>query len=255
MVTIDSTRLDKIIADFAMLIADTGLKNAVIGLSGGIDSALACNLAIKAIGCEHVFTYNMPSATSSQASYEDSALVAKHLGVAFETISIAGIAQAYPNFDLLSAHRKGNICARLRMLMLFDKAVEHDALVIGTGNKSEAMLGYCTWYGDSACSINPLADMYKSQVYQAAKLLGIPEKIINKAPSADLYVGQTDEEDFGYTYKELDRLLDELVENGKSPEEAINAGFDRAFVESVAERMNKYAFKRFLPKCISIDQK
>jgi NAD+ synthase len=153
----------------------------------------------------------------------------------------------FEQFPKLSARRKGNIMARERMIVLYDQSAEFGGLVVGTGNKTEIMLGYTTLYGDSACAINPLGDLYKTQIRQLARAMGIPEAIVAKPPTADLWVGQTDEGELGFTYAEADQLLYLLVDERYSPEECVQAGFKKALVERVVETVRKNQFKRVLP--------
>jgi NAD+ synthase len=143
--------------------------------------------------------------------------------------------------------RKGNMMARARMIVLYDQSAAYEGLVVGTGNKTEILLGYTTLYGDAACALNPIGDLYKTQVRQLASALGIPEEIISKAPSADLWVGQTDEAELGFTYIDVDRLLIRLVEGRRSIDECVADGFDRVFVNEVIDRIRKSQFKRSLP--------
>ncbi|WP_322508160.1 NAD(+) synthase, partial [Anaerolinea sp.] len=143
--------------------------------------------------------------------------------------------------------RKGNIMARMRMIVLYDQTVAFNGLAVGTGNKTEILLGYTTLYGDSACALNPIGDLYKTQVRQLARALGVPQVVIDKPPSADLWAGQTDEGELGFTYAEVDKLLYLLIDERYTPQECIEAGFDSRFVHAVVERVRKNQFKRMLP--------
>jgi NAD+ synthase len=158
-------------------------------------------------------------------------------------------------FPEMNAMRKGNIMARLRMVVLYDQSAAFNGLVVGTGNKTEILLGYSTLYGDSACALNPLGDLYKTQVRQLSRELGIPEVILEKAPTADLWAGQTDEGELGYTYAEVDRLLYLLVDERFTPAECVEAGFGEAFVHSVVERVRRNQFKRILPPIAKISNR
>lgn len=255
MKKIDNSVIDSLVNSLKTAVNAAGFENVVVGLSGGVDSALSAALAVRALGKEHVYAYFMPYKLSLPESGRDAELVSRHFGINLETIDISQMADAYGGRAHNNPYRLGNILARLRMLTLFDKSMEQNALVLGTENKTEMLLGYSTWFGDTACSINPLGDLYKAQVYEAAKLSGVPQPLLLKAPSADLIEGQTDEGDLGYTYAEIDRLLDFIIEGGKSPQDAINVGFDEEFVFNVLGRINKNSYKRALPVVLSIGQK
>jgi NAD+ synthase len=247
--TIDTRHVKQILTDFIRTEThNAGLKRAVVGLSGGIDSALACWLAAEALGAPNVLAVRMPYKTSSQESLEHAQLVIDALGVQSLTIPITEMAEPLINrFPEMSPVRKGNIMARTRMIILFDQSAAFGGLVVGTGNKTEGLLGYTTLYGDSACGFNPLGDLYKTQVRQLSRALGIPDVIITKPPTADLWVGQTDEGELGYTYAEVDQLLYLLVNQGFTNEECVAAGFSNKFVDAVILRMQRNQFKRQLP--------
>ncbi|MFZ6020761.1 MAG: NAD+ synthase [Chloroflexota bacterium] len=225
-----------------------GFSRAVIGLSGGIDSAVSCFLAAEALGGENVLAVRMPYRTSSADSLEDAQKVIEAAGVQSLTVEITPMVeplfQRFPDMDNM---RRGNIMARQRMIILYDQSAAFNGLVVGTGNKTEILLGYTTLYGDSACALNPIGDLYKTQLRQLAEALGVPESIRRKAPSADLWAGQTDEGELGYTYAEVDRLLYLLVDQRYTPQECIEAGFEPSFVHRVVERMRRNQFKRILP--------
>lgn len=225
-----------------------GFSRAVIGLSGGIDSAVSCFLAAEALGEENVLAVRMPYRTSSADSLEDAQKVIESTGVQSLTVEITPMVeplfQRFPDMDNM---RRGNIMARQRMIILYDQSAAFNGLVVGTGNKTEILLGYTTLYGDSACALNPIGDLYKTQLRQLAEDLGVPESIRRKAPSADLWAGQTDEDELGYTYAEVDRLLYLLVDQRYTPQECIEAGFEPSFVRRVVERMRRNQFKRILP--------
>ena len=229
-------------------ITRVGLSRAVIGLSGGLDSALSCFLAVEALGPENVLAVRMPYRTSSPQSLEHAQLVIDQLGVQSITVDITPMVEPlFERFPDVSPHRRGNVMARERMIILYDQSEAFGGLVVGTGNKTEILLGYTTLYGDSASALNPLGDLYKTQVRQLARAVGVPEVIIEKAPSADLIIGQTDEGDLGYTYAEVDKLLYLLVDQRYSPEDLVEAGFAETFVSSVVERVRRNHFKRMLP--------
>jgi NAD+ synthase len=226
----------------------TGLTKAVLGLSGGIDSALSCVLAAEALGPENVLAVRMPYATSSPASLADAQLVIDQSGVRSETFEITGMVR--PLLDTLppgAEKRAGNIMARARMIVLYDRSAAEGALVVGTGNKTEILLGYTTLYGDSASALNPLGDLYKTQVRQLARDLGLPQPVLDKAPSADLWQNQTDEGELGFTYARVDQLLYLLVDQRYRPEECVALGFEPAFVTQVLNRIRQNQFKRMLP--------
>jgi len=229
-------------------ISRSGFNRAVLGLSGGIDSALACYLAAEALGPENVLAIRMPYKTSSQDSLEHAQLVIDDLGVQSLTIPITEMVDPLINrFPEMENRRKGNIMARQRMIILFDQSEAFKGLVLGTGNKTEILLGYSTLYGDSACAINPIGDLYKTQVRQLSKALGIPQPLVDKAPSADLWIGQTDESELGFTYEQADQLLFLLIDQRYKPEECVEAGFSESFVKGVIQRVRKNQFKRVLP--------
>jgi len=238
-----------ILIDFlATEIRRAGFERAVLGLSGGLDSTLACYLTAEALGPQNVLAVRMPYRTLAPESLEHAGLVIQATGVQELTIPISDMV------DPLLAHvpegetvRRGNIMARARMIILYDQSAATGGLVVGTGNKTEILLGYTTLYGDSACALNPLGDLYKTQVRQLARAIGVPEVILAKAPSADLWKGQTDEAELGFTYAEVDRLLVLLVDGRYSPQACVEAGFEEAFVRAVIERIRRNQYKRALP--------
>ena len=225
-----------------------GFERAVLGLSGGIDSALVAYLVAEAIGAERLLCVSMPYRTSSDGSRTDAASVVEALGCAFETVDISPMVDGYfasaPDATPL---RRGNFMARQRMAVLYDRSVTWRGLVVGTGNKTESLIGYTTLFGDSACAFNPIGDLYKSQVRQLAADIGVPEAIIRKAPSADLWPGQTDEQEAGFSYPELDRLLFWRIDMRRSIEEVVAKGFTLAMVERVDRMVAGAEFKRQVP--------
>jgi NAD+ synthase len=229
-------------------ITRVGLTRAVLGLSGGVDSALSCCLAAEALGPENVLAIRLPYKSSSSESLQHAQLVIDQLGVQSETFDITAMAdpllETVPAADTV---RRGNIMARVRMAVWYDRSAAFKGLVVGTSNKTEIMLGYTTLYGDSAAGLNPLGDLYKTQVRQLARAVGVPAPIIDKPPSADLWPGQTDEGEMGLTYEQVDRLLYLLVDQRYHPEECVAAGFDEAFVRTVVERIRRNQFKRMPP--------
>ncbi len=229
-------------------IGRAGFSHGVIALSGGLDSAVSCYLAAEALGPENLLAVRMPYKTSSAESLEHAQLVIDALGIPSLTIPISEMADPLiERFPAMSSVRKGNIMARLRMIVIYDQSEEFHGLVVGTGNKTEILLGYTTLFGDSACALNPLGDLYKTQVRQLARALGVPAAIIDKPPTADLWLGQTDEGELGFTYAEVDQLLYLLVDQRYSPEDCMAVGFGESFVKKVVERVRRNHFKRILP--------
>ena len=225
-----------------------GFRRGVLGLSGGIDSAVSCALAARAFGPENVLAVMMPYRTSSPESLADAERVAKSTGVTTRRIDISPMVDGYVEAcDVSDPTRRGNVMARARMIVLYDLSVEWKGLVVGTSNKTELLLGYSTQFGDSASALNPIGDLYKHQVFQLARHLGLPEEVLAKPPSADLVAGQTDEADLGFTYAEADRLLDLLVERRMGESELVAAGFDPAFVDRVVRRIVLNQYKRIPP--------
>lgn len=225
-----------------------GFGRAVVGLSGGIDSAVTAALAARAFGPENVLALLMPYRTSSPASEADARRVAELLGVRTEKVDITAMADGYLEQEGVTDRvRRGNVMARARMIALYDHSVEERALVIGTSNKTEILLGYSTQFGDAASALNPLGDLYKCQVFQLARHLELPREVIEKPPSADLVPGQTDESDLGFTYEAVDRLLVRMVDERFSEKELLEAGFELAFIRGVAERIVANQYKRLPP--------
>jgi len=247
--SIDTDLARKILTGFIQTeITRAGFKKAVLGLSGGIDSALACYLAAEALGAENVLVIRMPYKTSSKGSLDHAQLVIDDLGVQALTVPITEMVDPLFNrFPDMDQRRKGNIMARQRMIILFDQSEAFKGLVIGTGNKTEILLGYSTLYGDSACALNPLGDLYKAQVRQLSQAVGVPAPILEKAPSADLWAGQTDEGELGFTYEQADQILYLLIDQRYTPQECVDAGFSEEFVRTVLQRVRRNQFKRVLP--------
>jgi len=235
-----------------------GFDRAVLGLSGGIDSALVACLVAEAIGAERLLCVMLPYSTSSPASRADAEAVVAALGCAAELVEISGMVDGYFGRDGVAGEggpealgaaplRRGNFMARMRMAVLYDRSVTWRGLVVGTGNKTESLIGYTTLFGDSACAFNPIGDLYKSQVRQLAAAMGVPEAIIRKAPSADLWPGQTDETEAGFSYPVLDRLLFWRIDKRRSAEELAAMGFDRTLVDRVDRMVAGAEFKRQVP--------
>ena len=243
-------------------ITRVGFSRGILGLSGGIDSALVAYLAVEALGAENVTGILMPYRTSNPASRADAELVARQLGIATRVIEITPMVEPYLA-QYVDAHperseaqskerRRGNVMARARMIVLYDQSEALRALVIGTSNKTEALLGYTTQFGDNAAAIQPLADLYKFQVRQLARALNVPDAIIAKAPSADLWQGQTDEGELGFTYDDADAILYRLVDERRHADDVIALGFDARIVQRIVALMQRNQFKRVLPPVAKI---
>jgi NAD+ synthase len=247
--SIDPNLVRKILTEFIRSeITRVGYSRAVVNLSGGIDSAVSLVLAAEALGPQNVLAVRLPYKSSSADSLEHAQLLIDQISCPSVTIPITEMVDPLIATDPeMSSMRKGNIMARARMIVAYDQSEAFKGLVVGTGNKTEILLGYTTLYGDSACALNPIGDLYKTQVRQLARAINIPEPIIVKAPSADLWAGQTDEGELGFTYEEVDKLLFLLVDQRYRPEECVEAGFDEKFVRKVVDRIRKNQFKRILP--------
>ncbi len=229
-------------------ITRTGFRRAVLGLSGGIDSSVVTYLAAKAMGPENVLAVTMPYKTSSEETRRDSQRVVEALGVQTLEAPISAQVEAYfAAFPDASRMRLANKCARERMTILYDQSVAFEGLVLGTSNKSELLLGYGTHFGDLASAINPIGDLYKTQLRQLAAHLQVPREILDKAPSGDLWVGQTDEDELGFAYADVDRLLVLLVDRRWQPDHLVAAGFDPAFVDRVLNMIRRNQYKRRMP--------
>ena len=247
--SIDTGLVRKILTEFIRSeIGRAGFSRAVVNLSGGIDSAVSFALAAGALGPQNVLAVRLPYTTSSADSLEHAQVLIDQFGCPSATIPITEMVDPLIALDSeISDMRKGNIMARARMIVAYDQSEAFKGLVVGTGNKTEILLGYTTLYGDSACALNPIGDLYKTQVRQLARALQIPEVIITKPPSADLWTGQTDEGELGFTYEDVDKLLYLLVDQRYRPEECVEAGFAEKFVRKVVERLRRNQFKRVLP--------
>lgn len=247
--SIDTAKTKQILTKFIReKVTQAGFSKAVIGLSGGIDSSLSAYLTSAALGPDNVMALRMPYATSSTESLEHAMLVIDELGVKNITVPITEMVDPlFERFPDANQIRRGNAMARARMIVLYDQSQAFNGLVAGTGNKTEFLLGYTTLYGDAACAFNPLGDLYKTQVRQMARALGIPEVIITKPPSADLWVDQTDEGELGFTYADVDQLLFLLVDQRLAPDDCIVAGYSEQFVKAVINLIRKNSFKRVVP--------
>ncbi len=237
-------------------VTKVGFKKAVIGLSGGIDSALSAFLSVEALGPENVLGVRMPYRSSAEGSLLDAQKVIDQLGIPSLTIPITPMVEPLiEQFPDMSSLRKGNIMARQRMIILYDQSSAWSGLVIGTSNKTEALLGYTTLYGDSAAALQPIEDLYKTQIRQLARTLNIPDSILEKPPSADLWIGQTDEDELGYTYEEVDKVLYLLVEGRYTVDEAAAQGFDHKFVAGVWRRVRMNHYKRTMPNVAKLSRR
>jgi NAD+ synthase len=247
--SIDTSLVRKILTEFIRSeITRVGYSRAVVNLSGGIDSAVSVALAVEALGPQNVLAVRLPYKTSSPDSLEHAKTLIDQLNCPSVTIPITDMVDPLIAREPdMSSVRKGNIMARARMIVAYDQSEAFKGLVVGTGNKTEILLGYTTLFGDSACALNPLGDLYKTQLRQLARALDIPEPIIAKPPSADLWADQTDEGELGFTYEEVDKLLYLLIDQRYRPEECVEAAFDEAFVRKVVERVRRNQFKRVLP--------
>ncbi|MGI8843957.1 MAG: NAD+ synthase [Gemmatimonadaceae bacterium] len=228
-------------------LAQRGFQTAIVALSGGVDSAVTAYLAARALGPERVIALRLPYRTSSQASLAHAQEVIDALGIQSRTIDISGPVDAYlENEPDADASRRGNVMARMRMIALFDLSARHHAIPLGTGNKTERLLGYFTWHADDSPPVNPLGDLYKTQVLALARHLGVPPAIVEKPPTADLVHGQTDEGDIGVSYETADQILDWLL-HGYTPRDLAGRGFDEAEVALIRKRLDGTHWKRKLP--------
>ena len=237
-------------------VAKIHYDKVVLGISGGIDSALVAFLATEALGNQNVIGVRMPYKSSSPDSLADAQAVIDMLGIKALTVPITpmvdGLIAQFPDMAQL---RKANIMSRQRMVVLYDQSAAERALVIGTSNKTEALLGYTTLYGDSASALQPIEDLYKTQIRQLARAVHLPESIQLKPPSADLWIGQTDEAELGYTYEQVDKVLYLLVEGRYSVDEASEQGFDHAFVAGVWRKVQQNHYKRTMPNVAKLSRR
>jgi NAD+ synthase len=247
--TINCALVESILVGFVRSeVRRVGFTKGVLGLSGGIDSTLSAYVAARALGPENVCGVRMPYSTSSSETMEHGVLVAEKLGIRMMTVPIHEQIDAYfARFSDASRLRRANKMARERMTILYDQSAAQDALVIGTSNKTELLIGYGTIFGDMASALNPIGDLYKTQVRALSAYMGVPEAIIVKHPTADLWVGQTDETELGFTYAEVDRLLARMVDERARPDELIADGFDPAFIQRIHRMIQTSHYKRRLP--------
>jgi len=241
--------VEKLLVGFlAHEVRKVGVTRAVLGLSGGVDSAVSAALAARALGPENVLGVMMPYQSSSPESLADAYEVAGSLGIRTLVVEITEQVDSYfARFPDASRLRRGNKMARERMTILYDHSAVESALVIGTSNKTELLLGYGTLYGDMASALNPIGDLYKSQVWGLARHLALPASVIEKAPTADLWSGQTDETELGFSYHQVDRLLFRMIDERCSASELADMGFEPAFVERISRMVRASQFKRRLP--------
>jgi NAD+ synthase len=257
MLAINAPLARKIIVGFIQDAAGkVGFKRLVLGLSGGIDSALVAYLAAEAVGPENVLAVRMPYRTSSEDSLTDAQAVIDALGLPNLTVPISPMVEPlFAQFPDINNMRKGNVMARQRMIVLYDQSAAFGGLVIGTSNKTEAMLGYSTIYGDSAAALQPIEDLYKTQMRQLSQAVGVPQSILDKPPSADLWAGQTDEGELGYTYAQVDRVLYLLVEGRYTVDEVAALGFDGPFVARIWKQVRRNHYKRTMPNVAKVSRR
>jgi len=247
-------QIELIVKFIKMQLFSSGLSKLIVGLSGGIDSSVTAALCVKAIGNENVYGVMLPYRKSHPDSLNDALKVADNLGIKHEQIDISLMVDSYfknyfPDANIL---RKGNRMARERMCVLYDLSAKYGALVAGTGNFSELMIGYCTQYGDNACAFEPIGHLYKTEIYKLAEILELPESVITKKPTADLWEGQTDEEEMGITYKEMDEILFQILEK-KSNEADMIAEFNNETINKVKKMIKNSEFKRRMPQLIELN--
>ncbi len=246
---LDTAKIRKQLVGFIRTeVAKAGFRKGIAGLSGGVDSSLVAYLTVEALGKENVLALLLPYKTSSPDSIRDALEVVKLLGIRSQTIDITPMVDAYlSKIGEIDQVRRGNVMARQRMIVLYDVSSREEALVIGTSNKTESLLGYGTLFGDTACAINPIGDLYKTQVWQMSEAVGVPRNIIDKEPTADLWAGQTDEGELGFTYRQVDQLLHAMVTLGESDEKLKASGFDPSFISRVKDLIRRNEFKRRPP--------
>jgi NAD+ synthase len=246
---IDTDVARRVIGEFIRSqLRQAGFERLVLGLSGGIDSGLVAFLAAEAIGPDRLLAVMLPYRTSSPASRADAEEIVARLGCPSDVVDISPMVDGYFEPESgASPLRRGNFAARMRMSVLYDRSVTFRGLVVGTGNKTESLIGYTTLFGDSACAFNPIGDLYKTQVRQLAIAVGVPDAVVTKAPSADLWPGQTDEGEAGFTYHDLDRLLYWMIDRRRTPDELVAMGFEGGTVERVARMVAAAEFKRQVP--------
>lgn len=254
---LDLAQTERVLVDFVKEeVTKSGFKKVVLGLSGGIDSAIVAFIAAKALGPENVLGIMMPYKSSSKESVEHAKLVIEKLGIQSKLIEITPMVDAYFEIEKdISNMRKGNKMARERMSILFDHSAKEGALVLGTSNKTEILLGYSTQFGDSASALNPIGDLYKTQIWEISRYMGVPNELIDKKPSADLWEGQTDESELGFSYLEADKILYEMVDERKEMSELLESGFDKEIIEKVTKKIKFSQYKRKLPIILKLSSR
>lgn len=254
---LNAETVEKLLVEFVRdQTTNAGFHKGIVGVSGGVDSAVSAFLTAKALGIRNTIAVIMPHKSSSTESVEDAHLVVKQLGIPSEVVDITEMVDTYCDaWKVTEKVRRGNVMARVRMIVLYDISARENALVIGTSNKTELLVGYGTLHGDMACAINPLGDLYKTQVWQLAEALKVPEKIVKKKPTADLWAGQTDEGELGIMYRDLDRLLYLMIDGRRSDGELKKLGFRAADVKRVRSMVRKSQFKRRLPIIAKVSQR
>ncbi|MGL4402891.1 MAG: NAD+ synthase [Fusobacteriaceae bacterium] len=254
---LDLDKVEKILVNFVKEeVEKAGFKKVVLGLSGGIDSAIVAYIASKALGSENVLGIMMPYKLSSKESLEHAKLVIQDLGIKSKTIEITPMVDAYFTLEPeINNLRMGNKMARERMSILFDYSAKEGALVLGTSNKTEILLGYSTQFGDSASAINPIGDLYKTHVWALSKHMGVPRELIDKKPSADLWEGQTDEGELGFSYLLADEILYRMVDERKSIDEITEEEYSKEVIEKIERKIKFSQYKRKLPIIAKISER
>lgn len=254
---LNSNTLIKLLTEFIRdETTNAGFAKAVVGVSGGVDSAVVASLVARALGARNTIGVIMPYRSSSSRSVSDAHKVVGALGIHHELVDISPMVDAYcDTYEVKDRVRRGNVMARVRMIVLYDISAREHGLVIGTSNKTELLVGYGTVHGDLACAINPIGDLYKTQVWDLARALGVPEQIVRKKPSADLWPGQTDEGDLGISYRELDRLLYFMVDERRTDDELKSIGFNLKDVVRIRTLVKKNQFKRRPPLICKVSQR
>jgi len=254
---IDCPLVEKILLNFIKTeLHNSGKKKVIIGLSGGLDSSLSTYLAVKALGAKNVITVMLPYGELHKDSLKDGENIIQQLGIKSIKIDIAPMVDAYFSIEgEADKIRRGNKMARERMSILYDQSQKFGALVQGTSNKTELLLGYGTIYGDMACAYNPLGDLYKTQIRQLARYLGINQNIIDRVPTAGLWEDQTDESELGYSYEEIDRLLYYMIDKMSNRQQLLDLGFGESFIDAIAKRVKLSEFKRQMPPIAKISSR